>query len=307
MNNQMLRLYHEAREIYEDSIEKIISGKEALPNWQGRFYTVLNEGLNILKNDKPLYLSRDLECYYRSGLEPCLKKYYEDIPDTIHPISDISDWREREKAVNEVYTVITKICEKLVSLIDTEHYYMKEGEINDYLRAIDKSSLSLTGMNLSSQNKKMKKACEEIVSSKFLKKVTEWKDNMLNGIAEQRFDEYWAAHQPEKAQLESEKQSLEEQIIVKNTEISEIPGKTEGYSKMLELQTEVQTLKNEKKAIGFFKFKDKKAVQAKINVVENEIAPIQSRIDAAIEKVRKDISSAENRIKDIDTELTKPR
>ena len=76
---------------------------------------------------------------------------------------------------------------------------------------------------------------------------------------------------------------------------------------MIELQKKVQCLTAEKKALGFFKFKDKKAVRVQINSVKADIAPIQSRINSAIEEVKKQISLHQNRIKEIDKELTKPR
>jgi hypothetical protein len=43
------------------------------------------------------------------------------------------------------------------------------------------------------------------------------------------------------------------------------------------------------------------------DMYQKKIAPIQSRINAAIEEVRKQISSIESRISEIDTELTNPR
>jgi len=126
-------------------------------------------------------------------------------------------------------------------------------------------------------------------------------------VAKRRFKEYWDTHQSEKANFEAEKKSLNEQITDLNKEISVIPQNTDGYAHMVELQKKIQNLTSEKKALGFFKFKDKKAVQAQIDSVNTEIIPIQSRIDIAIEIVKKRISSLENKIKEIGTELTKPR
>ena len=125
--------------------------------------------------------------------------------------------------------------------------------------------------------------------------------------SERRFNEYWEAHQSERENLESEKQSLNEQINTLNNKISEIPQNTDGYTLMVELQKKVQDLTVEKKALGFFKFKDKKAIRMQINAVKAEIAPIQLRIDSAIDDVKKDISLLQSRIKEIDIELTKPR
>ena len=126
-------------------------------------------------------------------------------------------------------------------------------------------------------------------------------------LSKRRFDEYWATHQSEKEAFESERKSLFEQISVLDSEISTIPQKTEGYSTMLELQKKVENLASEKKALSFFKAKEKKAIQEQIDSINNDIVPIQSRINSAIEEIRKRISPLQNRIKAIDTELTKPR
>jgi len=76
---------------------------------------------------------------------------------------------------------------------------------------------------------------------------------------------------------------------------------------MLELQKKVENLASDIKALSLFKTKEKKAIQEQIDSINNEIAPIQSRINSAIEEIRKRIYPLQNRIKGIDTELTKPR
>ena len=125
--------------------------------------------------------------------------------------------------------------------------------------------------------------------------------------AKRRYNAYWIVHQPEKEALEAEKKSLNDQINTLNQEISVIPENTEGYADMVELQKKVNNLSADKKALGFFKFKDKKAIQIQIDATKNEIAPIQARINYAIGEVKKLISPLESRIKEIDTEFAKPR
>jgi len=125
-------------------------------------------------------------------------------------------------------------------------------------------------------------------------------------LAKQSFIVYWNAHQTEKAALESEKISLFEHIDALKKEIPLIPEKTEGYSVMMK----IEVLTFEKESLGFFKFKEKKALQEQIDSITNEFEPmwqIQSRIDLAIEEMEKRISLLQNRIAEIDNELTKPR
>jgi len=76
---------------------------------------------------------------------------------------------------------------------------------------------------------------------------------------------------------------------------------------MLNLKENIENLVKEKKTLGLFKVKDKRAVQEKLDSTNNEIAQIQSHINPAIEKIQKGISQNESRINNIDTELTKPR
>ena len=105
-----------------------------------------------------------------------------------------------------------------------------------------------------------------------------------------------------KACLESERQSLNKQMDAINSEIFAVPQNTDGYLHMVELQKRVQNLISEKKALGFFKFKDKKAVQMQIDSVNAEIALIQLRINSAIEVLKNRILPLQDRIKEIDTD-----
>jgi predicted nucleic acid-binding Zn-ribbon protein len=76
---------------------------------------------------------------------------------------------------------------------------------------------------------------------------------------------------------------------------------------MVKLKKDVERLTEEKKALGIFKLKEKKAVQAQIESVNAGITPIQARIDAAIAEVQNGIQPLQSRIDEINTELTKPR
>jgi len=150
---------------------------------------------------------------------------------------------------------------------------------------------------------------------KFVNALNESCDKVLaemvkrrNALAEQSFIDYWNAHQTEKAALESEKISLIEQIATLKKEIPLIPKKTDGYSVMIEQQNKIDDLNFEKGTLGIFKSKEKKAIQEQIDSITNEIIiPIQCRISSAIEEVKKSIPPLQNRIADIDNELTKPR
>jgi len=135
-------------------------------------------------------------------------------------------------------------------------------------------------------------------------KVRKLLEEKREALAKQRLKEYWDAHQTEKAALESEKQSLTQQIAdLDNKEIPAIPG----YAEVKKLNEKVDALTYKKETIGFFKFKEKKAVQQQIDSTKTEINDIMSRVNPIIEEIRKRISEYKDRIETIDTELTKPR
>ena len=133
------------------------------------------------------------------------------------------------------------------------------------------------------------------------------RDQLIQQNTKRRTEKYWDAHQEEKAALESEKKTLADQVTALQSEVKDIPKNIDGYANMVELQKKVESLTSEKAALGLFKGKEKKAIQEQIDAANKEIAPIQSRINSAVEEVQKRIPPLESRIKEIDTELTKPR
>jgi len=143
--------------------------------------------------------------------------------------------------------------------------------------------------------------------SEIKEKVSYRIEKISKALSESRFNEYWDAHRSEKNSLEKEKQSLTEQISDLHKEISEIPVKTYGYSRMLELQKKIKNLNAEKQSLDFFKFNEKRVIQDYIGKVNTEIASIQSRINSAIEVTQQCISSLQCKIDNIDNELSKPR
>jgi len=258
-------------------------------------------------------------------------------------IGNIQDTDEQKAAANEVVTKTKEICENLIEdLEERERAHNRQGppsnmSMNEIKRIAKQffESLNWGMFCISKTYSSLANGVEEILGeeeavalmerarrivdsyttptynkeeikmlkNRYKERITQIREK----AAKRRFDEYWDTHQEEKAILESEKQSLNEKIDALNQEIPTIPQKTDGYADMVELQKKVQNLISERKAFGFFKFKEKWAVQKQINTVKSEIAPIQSRIKSAIKAVENLISQHKNRIKEIDHELTKPR
>jgi polyhydroxyalkanoate synthesis regulator phasin len=126
----------------------------------------------------------------------------------------------------------------------------------------------------------------------------------LEEVANKRkLDEYWKSHKSEKANLEAEKQALTEQISTLDIEIPNIPE----YADMINLGNQIQRLDAEKASLGLFKGKEKKALQERIDSLNSQYSQIRNRVNPAIDTIEQRITSLENRIEAINTELTRPR
>lgn len=121
--------------------------------------------------------------------------------------------------------------------------------------------------------------------------------------AEKRFDEYWLKHADEKVVLETEKASLQKQIISLEAEISNIPGNAEKEN----FQKRINTLSAEKDSLGIFKRKEKKAIQKKMDEANLELKKVVDKIEPIQKEIEKKIEPLQNRINEINTELTKER
>lgn len=118
-----------------------------------------------------------------------------------------------------------------------------------------------------------------------------------------RIEEYWTEHASEKQALDAEKQTLLDKIAALNAEIAAIPQKPgkEAADRRLE------ELNAEKKALGVFKLKEKKAVQEKIDAVTAERDALAQQIEAAQKQIQEQIEPLQARVGAIDLELTKDR
>jgi chromosome segregation ATPase len=278
-------------------------------NWESAFFVAYYSAVNKLKNDKEgdsVLVTGDtvkLGGNYRSGIGPAINTITNCLDSVFSLIEDIQEYEEQKAAVEAVSNYVKSISGNLNDIISGEYDRMKR-EIGNFGRQTEGGVLGTSNMLIKNNN--TRRGYEEDVRN-ILALAEKRKQRLEEVVGKRRFDEYWAAHQSEKAELESEKQSLTEKIAALNEEITTVPQKTDGYDTMVELQKKIENLTSEKKALGLFKLKEKKAVQVQIDSTNNEIAPIQVRINSAIEEVQGRISPLQSRIDAIDTELTKPR
>lgn len=278
-------------------------------SWEANFFVAFYSGMKTLEDDNEgssvqvVGNTVKLSGKYRDGISPAIKSLSNCLDRVFDLIENIKDYDEQKAAVDTVTTAVNYYSSNLNSIIQHEYVRMSR-EIDDYSRQIEGGTLQV--MSMRSKNKGTRNEYNQFVSD-IQARVEERKRILEDVVGKRRFEEFWTENQALKIELESEKTTLTGQIETHNKEILTIPEKTEGYNEMLELQKKVESLTAEKKALGLFKLKEKKAVQDQIDSTKNEIVPIQARIDSAIEEVKKTIASLQSRIEAIDTELTKPR
>lgn len=140
----------------------------------------------------------------------------------------------------------------------------------------------------------------------YKEKIKEIKENIEKKEKEEakkRFDDYWFEHADEKTALETERATLQDKIVSLQNDISSILEDTEKKN----IQERIDTLNMEKRSLGLFKVKEKKVVQEKIDAVNLELKKVDDRIDAAKKEIEKKIVPLQQRISEINIELTKAR
>jgi hypothetical protein len=120
-----------------------------------------------------------------------------------------------------------------------------------------------------------------------------------------RSDEYWSDHPEEKAQLESEKIELTEQVKEgeKEKDIVMSPFIIENEK----IIARIAKLHNEQKNLGLFKGNEKKALQAQMANAQNDLDLNTSKKKEAIKIIEVNIENLKKRLSKIDDELTKAR
>ena len=280
-------------------------------NWEPNFYAAFYSGINILKNDEPGGSVRivggqvKLSYEYRSGLTPCIIRIYNCLDTVFSLIEEIQDYDEQKAAATEVYENVMAIAQQLTRAVDAEHQRMKQ-EIDHFATETNESDSiflkNMDKMNMGSTNNSNRDSYKRDISS-MISLVESRKKILEEIVAKRRFDEYWGAHQAEKAEFESLKISLNQQIKELNNEIRAIPGQAD----IIRLTGEINSLAFEKNAISIFKRKERQAVQMEIDLRNNELSQIRTRLAPAVGALQSRIVPLINKIKEIDYELTRPR
>lgn len=119
----------------------------------------------------------------------------------------------------------------------------------------------------------------------------------------ERNSKYWEEHHAEKLAFETEKAALAEKIGKLTKELEVLPEN----STVKQLENQIVTLKKEKDALGFFKGKEKKALQEQIDSLNGRLTTANTAKNNAVSPIQTQIDAANARIAEIDEELTKER
>lgn len=114
---------------------------------------------------------------------------------------------------------------------------------------------------------------------------------------------YWEEHASEKALLNSERSSLEEKLAGLHSKIDNNEDKKELES----TEKLISELFIQKDGLGFFKGKEKKALQDRIDSLIERKIELKSRWEPVEKELTEEVKKANSRIKEIDNEFTKDR
>lgn len=139
----------------------------------------------------------------------------------------------------------------------------------------------------------------------------------IAAAAKKRTEEYWACHTEERQQLETEKRDLLENRKYLNSQIEELRKKLDAIPSISirdEKQKMMNELKEQLKSLGFFKGKEKKSLQARIDELGHEMEQLtisieneKSSIQPKINEITDEIKKVDKHVGEITIELTKER
>lgn len=139
----------------------------------------------------------------------------------------------------------------------------------------------------------------------------------IAAAAKKRTEEYWVCHTEERQQLETEKRDLLENRKYLNSQIEELRKKLDAIPSISmrdEKQKMMNELKGQLKSLGFFKGKEKKNLQSRIDELGHEMEQLtvsieneKSSIHHKINEITDEIKKVDKRVGEIAIELTKER
>ena len=131
-------------------------------------------------------------------------------------------------------------------------------------------------------------------------------------IRKQKIDTYWAEHQDEKNQLESELESIKRDVSELNTSIRQYEDRVNSLRRereslsvpaqkqLIELRQSISSVTAQRDKCGLFQGKMKKELQSQIDELNQEEANIKELVEKQLENAKEEIN---NKIRMEETEM----
>ena len=218
-----------------------------------------------------------------------------------------------DKAVDEW---LVPICLMNIHVGDSLVKYFGDYEIAEKAYAV---VANFTGMEITETGRQVmdlaKSRLAPIREEKAKRELAE--KEAIAAAAKKRTEEYWTCHEEERKQLEAQMESLLENRKHLNSQVEALRKEMDNVPSIAvrnEKQKVMGDLKEQLKSLGFFKGKEKKSIQARIDElkhemeqltssIESEKAPLQQKISELMGEVRK----LDEQVGTITIELTKER
>ncbi len=156
---------------------------------------------------------------------------------------------------------------------------------------------------MKAENKASKESGEVIDQE--LKKILAILDGYIKRCKDAIRAAYWKAHTEERKKLEEERATLVSERENREKEISQAEKKAETDN--VAAQNVIAELQQKRRALGIFKFKEKKEARAAIEAAEQEAVRIRNMGRDAVDKIVQKRDRLTERIAAIDLEFTKDR
>ena len=218
-----------------------------------------------------------------------------------------------DKAVDEW---LVPICLMNIHVGDSLVKYFGDYEIAEKAYAV---VANFTGMEITETGRQVMDLAKNRlipIREEKAKKELEEKE-AIAAATKRRTEEYWACHEEERKQLEAQMESLLENRKHLNSQVEALRKEMDNVPSIAVRDEKLKVmgdLKEQLKSLGFFKGKEKKSIQARIDElkhemeqltasIESEKAPLQQKISELMGEVRK----LDEQVGTITIELTKER
>lgn len=174
-------------------------------------------------------------------------------------------------------------------------YACEEKTILKCLDKCNEAYRKVTNPDLRSAVKSIKDTFDEEVEEK-LRPIREKKEQERK----KKTEEYWQAHPEEKQEIESQIQALDEQIKdLENQKelLAEKRNKLEIIQQINGLNRQISAMQAEKKAMGLFRFKEKKAADEKIETLRQQMREKEQERSRQEKEINREIQMITDQIK----------